>query len=267
MRLIKSALIVIFAALLSLFAFSEYRTRSMGISDGPVIIVDDTIPEISVNDPKSLLLDGVTARDVQDGDLTAEIEISGISRLLSDNSAEVSYIVFDSNDNMATATRRFKYTDYSRPKISLDSPLIFKSENTSGLISHFSATDVIDGNISDRVRISSLVPTSDSDIYYVSVLVSNSMGDSSKLKLPVIIADSAAPSVTLSSYLEYVNVGDSVDASSFISSVTYGGEALPKDSVKITGELDTSTPGTYYIFYECTQNELVGRAALTVSVR
>lgn len=268
MRLLKSALCVLFAVTLAAFIFSEYRTRSSGINDGPVITIDDSVPEISVNDPSSRLLEGVWASDAQDGDLTHELEIASISRLLSDNSAEVTYIVFDSNDNMATATRRFRYTDYSRPVISLNSPLIFQSESTSGLINHFSATDVIDGDISDRVRISSLIPTSDSSIYYVSVLVSNSMGDSAKLKLPVIItSDASAPTVSLSSYLEYVSIGEDFDPASFVASVTYGGEALPADRVSISGEVDTSVAGTYYIFYECTQNEHVGRAALTVSVR
>lgn len=268
MRLIKTALVVAFVAILAAFIFSEYRSASLGLNDGPTITVPDTLPEISANDSKELLLDGVSAQDAQDGDLTSDIEIAGISRLLSDNTAEVTYIVFDSNDNMASASRRFKYTDYSRPTISLTSPLIFTSADTTGLISHFSATDVIDGDISDRVRISSLVPTSDSNLYYVSVLVSNSMGDSSKLKFPVIIvSDTNAPVITLTSYLEYATEGSVFDPTSFISSVTYLGESLSKDSVKITSDVDTSKAGTYYVFYEYTLNDHTGRAALTVSVR
>lgn len=268
MRLIKSALIVAFVALLAAFIFSEYRSNSLGLDEGPTLNVPDTVPEISVNDSKELLLDGVTAYDSQDGELTSEVEISGISRLLSDNTAEVTYIVFDSNDNMASASRKFKYTDYSRPTISLVSPLVFTAADTTGLISHFTASDVIDGDISDRVRISSLVPSSDSNIYYVSVLVSNNMGDSAKLKLPVIISpDANAPVITLSSYLEYINVGADFDPAAFISSVTYLGESLSRDVVKITGNVDTTTAGTYHVFYEYTLNDHTGRVALTVSVR
>ncbi len=268
MRLIKSLLIALFAVVLAIYVYSEYRISSSGVKEGPSITVEEGVLEVSVNDPESVLLSGVTAYDELDGSLTDEILVSGVSKLLSDNTAKVTYLVFDSHDNLATATRSIKYTDYRRPEISINKPLIFPSKDVTGIISYFNANDVIDGDISDDVRISSLVPSSEPSLYYISVQVMNSMGDSAKVKLPVIIAtDSSAPVITLSSYLEYVETGSEFDPMAYLSSVNYKGNELSHDSVVMKGELDVNTPGTYHLFFECTAENHTGRTALTVSVR
>ena len=57
----------------------------------------------------------VSAYDNQDGDLTSGIVIGGISKLISDNTAKITYMVFDSDNNMARMTRLVKYTDYKKP--------------------------------------------------------------------------------------------------------------------------------------------------------
>lgn len=268
MRFIRTTLIALFTVVLALYVYSDYRTRTLGLEDGPVLTVEDGVLEISVSDPEDVLLKGVYAYDELDGDITSEIMVSGVSKLLSDNTAKVTYLVFDSNDNIAQVTRRIRYTDYSRPEISLVTPLVFNSKDATGIISHFSATDVIDGDISSSVRISSLVPTADSKIYYVTVQVMNSMGDNAKLKLPVVIADdSDAPVITLSSYVDYIDAGSEFDAAAYISSVVCKGVPADVGNVKISGEIDTGVPGTYYIFYECDIENHVGKAALTVVVR
>ena len=68
-------------------------------------------------------------------------------------------------------------------------------------------------------------------------------------------------------YLVYLDKEAAFDAASYISSVVFKGSALSVDNVKITGEIDVNTPGTYYIYYECTAENHIGKTALTVSVR
>lgn len=268
MKLVRSLLAAAFAVVLILYIYSDFRMRSLGVKEGPEMTVESGVLEISVNDDDEVLLQGVRASDKLDGDLTDDVIVSGVSKLLYDNTAEVTYVVFDSHDNMATGKRRIRYTDYKRPEITLLKPLEFETKDATGLIGHFGASDVIDGDLSDSVRVSALVPTADSDRYFISVQVMNSMGDSARLKLPVLIAeDKEAPVISLSSYLVYLDKEAAFDAASYISSVVFKGSALSVDNVKITGEVDVNTPGTYYIYYECTAENHIGKTALTVSVR
>lgn len=50
------------------------------------------------------LLQGVTAWDNRDGDLTSEIMIDHISTLIGANTAKITYVVFDSSDRVAKLT-------------------------------------------------------------------------------------------------------------------------------------------------------------------
>ena len=73
----------------------------------------------------SALLDGVCASDDRDGDLTGQVLIRSVSQFTGENTALVSYIVFDSSDNMSTASRSVVYTDYTPPRFALSEPLVF----------------------------------------------------------------------------------------------------------------------------------------------
>lgn len=62
------------------------------------------------------------ASDDRDGDLTDQILIKGVTPALADSSAQVTYIVFDSANNMATVTRTVRYTDYQAPALRCPGP-------------------------------------------------------------------------------------------------------------------------------------------------
>ena len=111
MKLVRSLLAAAFAVVLILYIYSDFRMRSLGIKEGPEMTVESGVLEISVNDDDEVLLQGVRASDKLDGDLTDDVIVSGVSKLLYDNTAEVTYVVFDSHDNMATGKRRIRFTD------------------------------------------------------------------------------------------------------------------------------------------------------------
>ena len=77
----------------------------------PVITCSSDSIDASVTAGDEALLQGVMASDDRDGDLTDQILIKGVSPSLTDSSAQVTYIVFDSANNMASVTRTVRYTD------------------------------------------------------------------------------------------------------------------------------------------------------------
>lgn len=223
---------------------------------------------LSVRDDQALLLEGVTASDPQDGDLTDRILFAGVSQLISEDTATATYLVFDSHNNMAQLQRTVRYTDYRKPRILIEQPLVFTSESTVGILDLIRAEDVIDGDISDHVRVSNLWVTEDTDVFSMTVLATNSMGDTAKIDLPVIVQDrlSSRPVINLREQILYLEQGARFDAADYLSSLTVNGESLAVDSVEVEHQVDTGVPGVYWVHYRYSNGGLLGTAILTVVV-
>lgn len=269
MRTIKQALIVLLVLLVAGHIASYFYLGSSERKVPPTMHCPEDILEVSASDKESVLLQGITASDPQDGDLTNRIVISGISKLVTSNTAKVTYIVFDSDDNMASCIRRIRYTDYHRPTFSIVEPLVYSNTEEISILSRLEAYDVVDGDLSNNIRVSTREATSNSEIYNVSIQVTNSVGDTSLLQLPVLMLESnpLRPEITLSDYLVYVNQGDTFDAKSYLKSLRVPGKAVSMNDVQIKGEVNTAEPDTYYVHYTYASDSSIGTAILTVVVQ
>lgn len=271
MRILQRIMIILFAAVLAVFCGVEIYERLYIDRSAPVISLDSDTISVSVSDPGEKLLEGVSAYDNRDGDLTGEVMIKSVTQLITGNTAKVNYIVFDSSNNMAAASRTVRYTDYEKPRFSLEKPLIFSVGSTVTLLDKLTASDVIDGDISDGIRVTSQNVTANYEgLYSVTVQVTNSMGDSETVNLKVTVSNSAYSRrlVTLSEYITYVEAGAEFEPSSYILSVRAPeGDQLPDDSVEIASNVDTSTPGYYEVAYTCSSQGETFTAYLAVVVR
>lgn len=268
MRLMKILLIVMLIVVTALYGWTTITETMSGKDVAPVISCSSDVLEISVADDESVLLTGITAKDQQDGDLTGKIQISGISKLLSDHTAKVSYVVFDRDHNLTTFTRKIRYTDYVSPHFSVQEPLIYYRSEAVGLLDRIRVDDCIDGEITDSVRVSGLNATSEAEVYTVDLQVTNSMGDTARLTLPVIQLEGIAirPEVKLSSYLVYLSQGSPFNANNYLVYVDTPDGVGDKDEVRISGKVDTSTPGTYMVHYTYPFGTTAGTSVLTVVV-
>lgn len=268
MRFIKILLVIILIVVAALYGWTAFSENLSGKTVAPVISCPAEVLEVSVNDDESVLLTGMSANDKQDGDLTGKILISGISKMLTDNTAKVSYVVFDSDHNMASYTRRIHYADYTSPRFAIVEPLIYYKSEAIALLDRIRVDDCIDGDITDFVRVSSLSASSDAEVYTVEAQVTNSMGDTVRLTLPVIQLEGIAirPEVKLSSYLVYLPQGSTFHAESYLVYVSTPDGIGNKSDVEISGAVDTSTPGTYMVHYTYPFGTTSGTSILTVVV-
>lgn len=269
MKIIKVSLIVLLVLVSMLYGVTTLLAQRSGADIGPTISCGTETLEISVRDDRSVLLAGVTARDEQDGDLTDQILIQGISKFITDSTARITYLVFDSDGNMATTSRYIRYVDYTSPVFDISTPLIYSTSESIALLDRIQASDSIDGDITDSIRVSNLIATSDAEIYSVTVKVTNSMGDTVAVELPIILESNSAsrPDVYLTDYLVYLNSGSAFSARSYLKSVELPtGEAGRLSDVQITGLVDTKKPGTYLVYYRYYLDTMVGTAVLTVVV-
>ena len=269
MRAIKRILIIALAVLTVCRVATRIHQGSSERKEPPVISCPAGTLEVSAADDKSVLLSGMTASDPQDGDLTDRIIIGGISRLVSNDTAKVTFLVFDSDDNMGSFVRYIRYTDYRRPQFSIAAPMVYASMEEVSLTNRLVASDVVDGDISNRIRVSSLAPTDNSEIYDITVEVTNSMADSAWLRLPVLIqpTNPLRPVITLSDYLIYLPTGSEFDPASFITAASVSQTDVDISQISINSNVDTAKADTYRVVYTYSANGVTGTAILTVVVQ
>ena len=255
-------LMLLIAATLALFlgyrALDAIRTDTRA----PEIRLDSVTPEISVEDPKSALLQGITAVDSGDGDVTSSLVVERVELLEDAGRLLVHYAAFDSAGNVAKAQREAKYTDYRSPRFTLEEPLVYRQGAAFDVLSDIGATDVIDGDIQHRVRATMLTEQAivEPGVHEVEFRVSNSLGDTVTAVLPVEVRNPEREAqLTLSQYLLYLPVNGSFNAKDYLKMYTYGeddvdlSKGLPRGySLKTEGKVQTQKPGVYPVEYRVT---------------
>lgn len=252
MRNLKIIVISLFLVVSIFFCVVFAYTQFMLDRTPPMIRCDGVPLQVSVKATDRELCAGLTATDDVDGDLTDRIIVRKVSKLFGSNTATVNYAVFDSSSNFCTFSRSVYYTDYCKPKFALSQPLIYSVSSMVSLQDRLTATDVLDGDISARIRVSSTnLSNTASGKYPITVQVTNSSGDSSILQLTVTIQNivSTQPIIRLSDYLIYVNGSERLtreDFRSYIDSVQSDGillEPVDPSQVQITGFADINGDG------------------------
>ena len=269
MRYFRMAVIILFVLSLGIYAWANLRYYKSLNSDMPTITGDAGTLNISVNDDPKMLLQGLTAQDGTDGDLTDQIMVASVSHFVEKGIVNVKYVVFDAHNNAGSFTRKVCYTDYRSPRIFLEKPAVYVRGSNFDLISRLKVEDCIDGDISSRIRVlSNMVNLYATGEYPVVLEVTNSCGDRAQLTLWVtVLGRENTADIALSQYVAYIEQGETFDPYDYIRSVTDTNNlSLPKENVQIKGSVDLNTPGTYRIEYHYADENVSGQTAMTVVV-
>ncbi len=263
--------IVCILFVLSCILFGVYVVRDNMTKDktAPTITCDTDTLMVSVSATTEELLQGVTARDDQDGDLTADVRIASMS-YLSGNERTIRYVVFDKANHAGMAERTLVYTDYTAPKIYTDHPLHYTAEafSVQELLKHVTAKDCLDGDVTSLVRVQM------DDCFYrgeactglVRLLVSNSGADTLSLELEMTLTDQGDGAERekyypmVSEYIVYTKVGKSVDPLAYLTGVEHNGYTyafdegteITRDMIVMEEAVDVSQPGTYPVRFSYT---------------
>lgn len=276
MRNLQVIVISLFLALSVAFSVVFAYDRFAEDHTPPTIYCDGEPLYVSVSATDKELCSGLTARDDRDGDLTERIIVRRVSQLTGPNTATAYYAVFDSASNYCTYTRTVYYTDYRKPRFSLSQPLIYNVNSVISLEDRLTAYDVLDGDISSRIRVgTSSLTNATLGEYPITVQVINSTGDISIVNLKVMIENITArhPVIRLSEYLIYVDLDTPLDTQTLRSYIvsareTSNGAKVDPADVQITGEVDTSKRGNYDVRFSYTNSktDLTYTVILTVVV-
>lgn len=248
-------------------AFLGYRVydRTKTDSKAPQITIDESQELLlSVADPQDALLQGVTAYDDRDGDVTALAVVESIGQIRADGSATVTYAAFDRSGNVSKAQRQVCYGDYESPCFGLSRALVFAYGSNFDVLNIIQAEDCLDGDISYRVKATSLdqVSISQEGTHDVQFRVTNSLGETVTLVLPVEVYSAGRynAELTLKEYLIYIKQGEEFEPEDYLSQfrtnedTTSLSTRVPSDiRVRTVGRVNTSQPGIYTVAYTANQ--------------
>lgn len=270
MKLLRIFTVLLFAGTLCLFGWFYLAARKTTDTTLPTMTVDQPLLQISIHDGEDVLLQGITAYDEKDGDLTGKVIVESISQFTDDSTCTVTYAVADSDKHVAKCTRKIRYTDYEKPVFYLNQPMVFPVGATVDIGSVVGAVDCIEGDISDRVIITATdYQANVAGVYSLSLQATNAMGDIVYLELSMHVKEEKlrAPVIQLSEYLIYVEKGQTPDFASFVSEVRSDYYQIKEDSLVISEKFDPDKPGVYDVHYyvlDTQGNE--GHTVLTVLV-
>ena len=275
----KRTLLCLAAITVSTAVFFGYLTLDRIRTDKkpPEITVGTDIPAVSVFDPHSALLAGVTAEDNRSGDVTGSLVVEKVQLSGTDGTVKVYLAAFDQAGNVAKAERTVQYSDYKSPTFSLSSPLIFSENYVYEVLNFVHAEDMLDGDISHRVR---AVPTdggsiSDLGTHNVRFSVTNSLGDTAELELPVEVypAGQYDAKLSLTDYLIYISRGSVFNARDYLKEFKSGTKTyafaagVPADlTLDIDGSVNTQKEGIYPVSYTVSNDYYTGFSRLIVIV-
>ncbi len=266
-RVVVAALFVIMLILTGMvFALKTIETDTTI----PRIDVEGDLIEVSLKATREELLQGVTAFDEKDKDLTDKIIIESVSKFTSPGVSKVTYAVCDSDNNVSTATRKIHYKDYIPPRFRLNRSLCYSIYETPKISGAVGAYDCLEGNISQNIILTSEDYTSAvAGVFTIKASVTSNKGDVSEILLPLIVEDrsTAAPEITLKDYLIYVKPNETIDFRSYLVNAIDSKENNLTSQVQIESNINTSKEGVqlvhYYVFDEKGNR---GHTVLTVVV-
>lgn len=255
MRIVRTAVIAIFVLALGIFGVSRAVSLKDRDPNGPEIASDREVLEIPCAYSPEQLMEGMSASDPEDGDLTDQIVAGSLSRFIEKGVCNLTYVVFDSANQSASLTRKVKFSDYSSPRFTLTDPLVFgEGEGSySAVMERMGAEDQLDGDLTEWLT------QTDTDVNYqragsytVSFEVSNSFGDTVTEDLPVhvIAQEEQSLSILLSTGIVYVQTGGVIDPGAYIRELRDSqGNSLNTGLISAESNVDFQTPGCYEIHY------------------
>ena len=266
MKRMNLYLSVVLALVVGLFGVYLVWIHNNLDTEAPVFTIEEGILEISVEDPEEALLRGVTAVDARDGDVTGSVLVERISGITADHLTTVTYAAFDRSGNVSKVQRQVRYTDYESPKFVLNGSLSFAKGTNVDVMTLVGAYDVIEGDISRRVHgtlVSQTSSLNEIGTHTVRFQVTNSLGDTAELELPVEVYDPLwyTATVELEQYMVYLDRGAQFDARSYLDKFLVRGDEIdvpyyvPFDiECQITDNVDTDVPGVYEVSYVLTKD-------------
>ena len=261
----KNDWLMVLLIVASIAALFGYRVWDGMVTDAVSleITVEDGILEVSIYGDREELLQGVSANDDRDGDVTDSLIVESVGGITGDGQAVVHYAAFDRSGNVAKLSRIIRYTDYDSPRFQLSAPLMFAAGSSFDVVDYAGAWDILVGDFTHRIRAMAMADKTLSDVgeYEVVFRVSNSLGDVQELHHTAELYPNGAynSELELTEYLVYLSRGSRFNARDYLDTFHYAvnrvelnGSVPDGYQLSLEGNVDANTPGVYEVKYTFT---------------
>lgn len=254
-------------------------------SSGPVISGGGDRIEVSIHDGDDVLLEGITAMDQKDGDVTKSLMVEKLSPFYK-NTRIVTIAAFDSDNHISKVEREVVYKDYISPRFELTGSLRFRAGASINIDTIAKASDCLDGDLTNKIKIHAETALNNrvTGLYRITYEVTNSAGDFVKLPVDMEIYEPYSNEVQLNldRYLVYYE-GEDIPYKDYLVSIRQGSleyafegvslvetndsetsedltesseeqentvsKKIPKSRVQITDGVNYKKPGVYPVYY------------------
>lgn len=219
-----------------------------------VFLMGSSVVTININD--KYVEQGFVANDNYDGDITNKVIVDGNVNENKLGTYKIKYSVKDSSGNESSTVRTVNVVGGEYPVVKLEGMGIIYMEvygkyEESGYI----ATDKIDGDITNKVKVSGVPDTTVLGTYDIVYEATNSRGFTISTIRTVVVRDTTKPQISLIGnqevvvelFSEYVELGVNVT------------DNYDKDLVNrvvVTGEVNVNEVGVYYLTYTVTDSSV-----------
>lgn len=257
MRFLRLGTVIAFIAALLLLGYTCFVVSKRDTS-APVIT--DNVGELHLESTQGdhALLEGLTAKDDRDGDLTDKIMVERLSRFVEPGVCNVSYVVFDKSNNIGRYERKVVFDNYTPPRISLEKPLVYYEGNEVTFMDRLKLTHALEGDISHKLKLeASNVDSSEVGVYEIQLRAVTLYGEEIYARLPlnVIAYNAQAPVINLKQNLVYVKQGEPFNPKLYITDVKdCNKNDIDISVVYVFSQVDVSKPGYGQVRMEVTDS-------------
>lgn len=177
-----------------------------------------TLPEKNeiMQDAEFTIMDGVTAIDDRDGDLTSAIKTSGAFDIHTPGMYTIDYTVSDSSVNEAQATRNItvlekregtENKDITAPVLTVPGDVVIKVGEAFDVRKDVSAMDDVDGDLTDKIQISGKFDIRTPGTYVIVYRVSDNAGNTATAERKITVEYNNVVKTGDSTFLGWLGIG------------------------------------------------------------
>ena len=227
---------------------------------GPEITIpQETVTYVAGTDT-SALLNGVSATDSRDGDVTDTVTIESVIPNSSGTEASVTYVAKDSKNNVTKETRKVQYTT--------DPNAAAQAADAEGDAQNTDAADGDDQAVDPAADQSADASAAENQGAETQTDVDDGQAQN---EAAIAALPAESPRFYLTQYSVEVERGAELDRLSYVQEITDDEDSRESlyRSIQISGDVDTNTPGEYTLGYFVVDSDgnTSNTAQLRVTVR
>ena len=230
------------------------------VNSAPVINTENKIVELG---SKFNQLDGVTATDAEDGDVTSRIIV--ISSNVDVNKEGIYIVTYEVTDKDGASTRKTIEVTVMKPITEEnEAPVINASDRTIKVGDKFNPLDGItafdkeDGNLTSKIKVTeNMVDINTIGKYTVTFEVTDSAGKTTTKSINIKVDKAAVPlnkAPVITAYNKIIKTGNKFNPYAGVTASDYEDGNITDKIKVIYNNLDTNVTGLYRIVYEVTDS-------------